>query len=106
MIVPRNVGPPPINPSFARNEILGFSRIPVSGPAIPNPSDALWAPNPTIKTTARAIEPEAYDWPIARPSLRVCNPMLIAIIVARLEGLPKRLVERAPGLVSRARVAG
>ena len=39
--VPKNVGPPPINPNNIMNRSLGFLVNPVSGLAIPNPSVAL-----------------------------------------------------------------
>ena len=41
IIVPKNVGPPPINPNNIINRRFGFLFNPVSGPAIPNPSVAL-----------------------------------------------------------------
>ena len=41
IMVPTNVGPPPINPSKSKKRTLGLFVAPVRGPAIPNPSVAL-----------------------------------------------------------------
>ena len=58
-IVPRNVGPPPTKPVKVRKRRLGLFESPVSGPAMPKPSVALWAANPIIKINASPIAPDA-----------------------------------------------
>ena len=77
--VPRNVGAPPIKPMSARKRQLGSSGSPLSGPMIAKPSVALWSPNPITSTTARLVRSCAADWPIARPSEKLCNPMPVAM---------------------------
>jgi hypothetical protein len=66
------------------NLLLGLFESPVSGAAIPNPSVALWAANPIMSIIARPKDPDAYDWPIASPSLKLCAPMPMAIIIESL----------------------
>ena len=50
---------------------------------MPKPSVALWRPKPITSTSARLISPEAADWPMARPSEKLCRPIPTAIISER-----------------------
>ena len=83
--VPKKVGPPPIAPSASRNPQLGIARVPsglvsaVSGATMPKPSVALCNAKPMTSSVASAISPCAADWPMARPSAKLCRPMPTAI---------------------------
>src|SRR5438874_1460049 len=73
------VGPPPIRPSRARKAHDGRTLSADIGATMPKPSVALWSPKPMISTNARLISPFAADWPIARPSEKLWNPMPTAM---------------------------
>ncbi len=52
-----------------------------SGPMMPKPSVALWRAKPTISVVASATSPAWAETPMARPSLKLCTPMAIAISI-------------------------
>ena len=49
---------------------------------MPKPSVALWSAKPITSTMARLISSLAADWPIARPSEKLCSPMPVAMKTA------------------------
>ena len=62
---------------------------------IPNPSVALWSPKPMMSSSARLISPLAADWPMARPSEKLCSPMPTAISRARCSAAERPVVPAA-----------
>ena len=53
---------------------------------MPNPSVASWSANPITRRTARESSPDAAELPMANPSAKLCNPILVAIINASCVG--------------------
>ena len=49
---------------------------------MPKPSVALWRAKPITSVSASATSPLPADWPMARPSEKLCRPMPVAIMSA------------------------
>ena len=64
---------------------------------MPKPSVALCSAKPMTSTVARATSPLAADWPMARPSAKLCRPMPTAISSAVWRALLHDATPRVAG---------
>ena len=103
--VPKNVGPPPIRPTRRRNAQLGRSWCPRTARRSRILRSRCAGRSRSRAASARLISPEAADWPIARPSEKLCKPMPGAInservcaAVSALDGTSYSAIAAAPRL--------